>query len=378
MDFTIGTEELQNIVRLFGVPIRANALDSTGRILIEATDRGVEFVANNGSIAMIYFSYDTQVSAPGITSITYSKIKSFVSSFKPWNESSGAKSFRFVKEEKTTTIHVENVFENGKVSKGNLKLTNYNPVLVNKPSPFGTASFSLNSTVFRLATNKVLYAVNPATDESYGALQGLHISFDEDSIFFVGSDGRVLSEYKVPNTGDFKDGSITMTYDFVMGLRRLINDDVQLLWEVKGNRVAIKFENVTFIGRLIVGHEYPDYKHMLEQFSDKVNFTKEVFLGFLQPFVDVLNPDDNNRLSFEIKDKVVRVSNDQADLEVEQEIPGSLNFSIDVNGKLMMQSIDAIKDDYIMMKFTAPDKPLIFDASTTEDQKSLLTPLTKR
>jgi DNA polymerase III sliding clamp (beta) subunit (PCNA family) len=326
---------------------------------------------------MLHYSYDAVVSTPGITSITYSKIKSFVASFKPWDGKSGAKEFRFVKEEKTTTIHVDNVFENGKTSKGNLKLTNYNPALVTRPAAFGTASFSMNSSVFRLATNKILYAINPATDESYGALQGMNISFNKDEICFVGSDGRVLSEFKVDNQSDMEQGDITLTYDFVMGLRRLLIDDMQLLWEIKGNRVAVKFENTTFIGRLIIGHAYPDYKALLEKFTDKINVSKEVLMGFLQPFVDVLNPDDNNRLTFEIKDKIIRVSNDQANLEVEQDIAGGLDFAVDVNGRFFFQSVEAIKDDYILMKFSDDKGVLIFDASTTEDQKSLVTPLTR-
>ena len=378
MDFTIGTEELHRIVKLFGVTVRANALDNTGRILIEATDIGVEFVANNNSTAMTYFSYDSKIKSTGVTSITYSKIKSFVSSFAPWDGTAGSKNFRFKKAEKTTSIFVDNTYENGKVSKGKLRLTNYNPALVTRPEPFGTANFTLNSTIFRLATNKVLYAINPNTDAAIAALQGMNVSFDDDHIYFAGSDGCVLSEFRVKNTSDRSDGNLTLGYDFIMGLRRLLNDDMQLLWEIKGNRVSVRSENLTFSGRLIIGHEYPDYQQVLTKFTDHVNLNKDVLMGFLTPFLDVLDPDDNYRLTFEIKDKLVRVSNDQADVEVEQDITGGLDFIIDVNGKLMMQSVETIKDDHVLMKFSNDSSPIIFDSSTFEDQKSLITPLTRR
>lgn len=378
MDFTIGTEELHRIVKMFGVTVRANALDGTGRLLIEATDKGVNFIANNNSIAMIYFSYDSKVKSPGVTSITFSKIKSFVSSFHPWDGTSGVKEFRFVKEDKSTKIYVDNVYENGNTSKGKLKLTNYNPALVSRPEPFGKADFSLNSTILRLATNKVLYAIDPNTDASFGALQGMNVRFDEDNIYFAGSDGRVLSEFKVNNTSDRIEGDITLSYDFIMGLRRVTNDDMQLLWEVTGKRVAIKFDNVVFIGRCIVGYDYPDYQPELTKYTDHVNLNKEVLMGFLTPFMDVLNPDDNYRLTFEIKDKLLRVSNDQADLEIEHDIVGGLDFIVDVNGKLMLQSVETIKDDNILMKFSDENGVLIFDSSTLRDQKSLVTPLTRR
>jgi DNA polymerase III sliding clamp (beta) subunit (PCNA family) len=378
MDFTIGTEELQRIVKLFGVTIRANALDGTGRILIEANDKGVEFVANNNSTAMSYFSYDSKVKSTGVTSITYSKIKSFVSSFKPWDGTSGAKNFRFKKSEKTTSIFVDNIYENGRASKGKLRLTNYNPALVTRPEPFGTANFSLNSTIFRLATNKVLYAIDPNTDSAIPALQGMNVNFDDEHIYFAGSDGCVLSEFRVKNTSDRTEGNLTLGYDFIMGLRRLLNDDIQLLWEIKGNRVAVKTDNLVFSGRLIIGHDYPEYQPVLDKYTDHININKEVLMGFLTPFLDVLNPDDNFRLTFQIKDKVVTVSNDQANVEVEQDIAGGLDFVIDVNGKLMMQSVETIKDDHVLMKFSDEASPIIFDSSTFEDQKSLITPLTRR
>ena len=378
MEFSIGTEELQKIIKFMGVVAKANTADASERLLIEAVDDHVELLANNGATALYYDCYDVKVAKPGSVSFNYSKIKSFVSSFKSWNGSSGAKAFVFKATDKTTSITVDNIYDNGKVSKGKLRLSNFNPALINRPPKFKKANFILNSTIFRAATSKVLYAINHNMDFSLNALQGMNISFDDEHIYFVGSDSRVLSEYMVKNVSDRIEGNVTLQYDFIMGLRRLLVDDLQLFWEVSGNRVAVKCNDMIFIGRCIIGHEYPDYKPALDTYQDRINIRKDVLMDLLLPFTDILDAEDNFRLTFSIKDKTIKVFNDQANFELEQDIAGGLDFDIDLNGRLLMQTVDAIKDDYILLKFTDENKVIIFDSSTFEDQKALITPLKRR
>lgn len=378
MEFTVGTDSLQRAIKVLGVVVRANAADATGRILIEAVDGNVELMANNGTTALIFKADQVKIEEPGTVSVAYSKIRSFVMSFKPWDGETGARSFKFVSDDRKTKVKVDNVYEDGKSAKGNLSLPNFNPALIAKPHPFGAPDFSMNSTIFRNATSKVLYAINPQTDLNFAALQGMNIVFDDSNIYFVGCDGTVLSEYQVKNGTEKFEGNVNLQYDFFMGLRRLLNDNTQLFWEIKGNRVSVKFDDIVYIGRTIVGHEYPDYKPVLDEYEDHLNFNKEFLMTTLAPFMDVLDSEDHFRLTMEIKDKVVRFYNDYAKIETEQDIQGGLDLSIDINGKLLIQSIDAIKDDHILFKFSNENGPLIFDSSTFNDQKALIKPLSKR
>jgi DNA polymerase III sliding clamp (beta) subunit (PCNA family) len=378
MDFTIGTDSLQRAIKVLSVVVRTNAADSTGRILIEATEDGVDIMANNGATAIIFKAEQIKVAEPGITSIAFSKIRSFVMSFRPWDGSSGARKFRFISSERTTKVTVDNIYEDGKSSKGSLKLPNFNPNLVSKPPKFEAPDFSMNSSIFRTATNKVLYAINPQVDLNFAALQGMNVAFDDSNIYFVGCDGKVLSEYQVKNNTDKIEGDVNLQYDFFMGLRRLLSDNTQLFWEIKGNRVSVKFDDIVFIGRTIVGHSYPDYRPALDEYTDYLNFSKEFLMSTLAPFMDVLDPEDHFRLTMEIKDKLLKFYNDFANIETEQDIQGGLDLSIDVNGKFFIQSVDAIKDDQVLFKFSNDKGPIIFDSSTFNDQKALIKPLTKR
>ena len=200
MKFTVDTDSLQRAIKVLGIVARTNTTDSTGRILIEAGDNGgIVFVCNNGVTAVSFTIDNADVEIKGAASIEYGKIKSFVFSYKSWDGESGVDKFLFVADERIMKIVVCNKYSNGKSVKGELKLTTANPSLITKIPPFGQTSFILNSTIFRAATNKILYAINPQVDYSQPSLQGMHIRFEEDSIFFAGSNGIVLSEYQVKN-----------------------------------------------------------------------------------------------------------------------------------------------------------------------------------
>ena len=380
MDFSISADSIQKAVKLLAVVVRVNAPDATGRVLISAKDDGkVIFMANNGSTALSFEADAEDVAVPGEVAVTYNKMKSFVASFKSWDDVSGVKNFHFTADDRVTTIEVDNFYSNGKSSKGELKLTNFNVNLMTRVPDFGEVSFTLNSTIFRAATSKVLYAINPQMDFSAPALQGMYIQFEDDNIFFAGSDGVVLSEYQVKNVSEMVEGNVTLQYDFIMGMRRLISDDTVLMWEITGNRVAVKFEEMVYVGRRIVGYEFPNYKPILEEYKYHVNLSKEFLMSSLYPFSDVLDPEDHFRVTVEIKDKLFRIFNDQAKVEAEQEdIVGGLNLSIDLNGKHFLQTIEAIKDDNILFKFSNSDGFAIFDSSTFNDQKALISSIKKR
>ena len=380
MEFLIDTAELQRIVGLVGVSARVNTTEPSGRILIEAKeDNSVLFLSNNGSIGISTTSEKAIVKKSGNVAVLYGKIKSFVSSFVPWNETYGAKEFLFkFTQDKGAFITVENIHENGKKSKGSLKLDPYNVFSVQQPEPFKKADFILNSAVFKDALSKVLYAIDP--NDSRAFIRGMNIHFDEDHIYFAGTNGTKLSEYKIKNVSDFKEGSFILQHDFIMGLRRALGDGTQIFFEINkhSGKSKVKFDDIYFWGNLIVGDEYPDYSPNFSDFTDVISLNKEVLMGILMPFSDVFNPDDYNRVTFHINNRKLKISNDYAVFDYEAEIDYDKEFVIDVDGKSMMDTINAIKDDVLLLKFSHDMGCFIFDSSNFEDQKALITPVRRR
>lgn len=377
MHFSIETSELQRIVRLLGVVAKVNIFDFTGQILIEANqDNTVLFTANNGSTTITIPTDKVKINTPGSVTILYSKMKGFINSFSLWNDSHGTKEFSFISDGNNLNILVNTVHENGKKSKGKLKLRCFNDMRLQKPKPFDKTSFILNSNIFKKIVAKIIYAVD--SNEARVYIQGINISFEDNEIYFVGTNGLTLSEYKIKQSNNLVGTNYVLKYDFVMGLRRTLTEETQIFFEIDGQSVKAKFDNVVFSGRLVVGHDYPEYKPVLEKFTDTVVVNKEALMGVLSPLIDLLDSEDNNRLSLEIKDRKIALFNDNARFDCDFDVDHDGDFEIDINGKFLYSTIDAINDDKILIKFTDELGVLIFDSGNFEDQKSLITPIRKR
>jgi len=377
MDFSIETGDLQKAIKLLSVTAKVNVLDSTGMVLITAGEDGIiTFLSNNNSTALSFTSDRAEVRVPGAAVIEYGKIKSFVSSFHAWNDQDGVKDFHFGLHNNFLDVSIVNTHENGKVSKGNLQLRVYDVHMIREPKKFGKPNFVLNSTIFRTATNKVLYAINPSDTRAF--LQGMNVVFTEDEICFVGTDGQRLSEYKVKNISDLDEGMFLLRYDFIMGLRRVVDSENHLAFEFDDRSVKAAFDDVIFWGRTIVGGEFPDYKPILASFENSIVLDKEVLMSSLLPFTDILNPDDNYRLTFSLANGEMILSCDMAEFTYAGEIDHPGSFVIDLNGQYAIQTIEVIKDDKIVIRFSDDDGVLIFDSGNFEDQAALVTPIRRR
>ncbi len=174
MDFSIETKELQKVVRLLGVTAKVNAPDFSGQVLLEATeDNRVLFVSNNNSTAITLLSDKVQVNSPGSAVVLYGKIKSFVAAFTPWNGEYGTKDVHFVHDGSGVGLFVESIHENGKKSKGKLRLDSFKDMRLQRPKPFGESNFILNSNIFKKEVGKIVYAIDASEQRAIN--QGMNI-----------------------------------------------------------------------------------------------------------------------------------------------------------------------------------------------------------
>ena len=380
MEFYISTSDMQRVIRLMGVVAKSNTKDSTGRILIEADeDNSILFLSNDGAHAISVTPQNVIVKNPGILSIEYSQIKQFVNSFVEWEDSEGfgAKGFNFVANDlQNVYIEIDNVHENGKKSKGKLKLKGYDALGDRKPKGFGTATFILNSRIFKAAADKVMYAVD--MNKNVAHIRGMNVRFNKDNIYFAGTDGAMLSEYKIKNITDLEEGSFILKPSFVMSLKRALLEECQMFFEFSDRNIRVKFDDVYFSGTHVIGHEYPDYSSSLDEFTDIITVDKNVLTSLLSPMLDILDNSDYNRMTFAIKDRRLFVYTDEVEFEYDGDIEYEGVFEVDLNGISMNQSLSVIKDDKIALKFSDSDGFLIMDSVNFEDQRSLIVPIERR
>jgi len=377
MDFFIKTEESHRVIRLLGVTAKRNTTDIEGRVLIEANDDGtVVFSANDRITSISVLSKDAEVISPGKIVIPFDKMRSFVTSFHPWNGDFGTEKLHFVFDNSKMEILVETKHESGRKSKGNIRLDYFDPDVFIKPKEFERTDFILNSNMFKKSVTKVIYAINKNEIRTF--IQGMNLRFEKDNLFFAGTNGMLLSEYKVKNSNKLKNESLTLHYEFVSGLKRALGEETQIFFEIDERNIIAKFDDVCFYGRLITGVNYPDYRDQFDNYKHKIIVAKDLLINSLAPFTEILDSDDNNRLSFKILDNKIILSTDDAKFDCDFDVEYNEEFVIDVNGAFMYQTVEAIEDDQILVKFSDDKGCMIFDSGNFEDQKGLISPIRRR
>jgi len=244
------------------------------------------------------------------------------------------------------------------------------------PSKFEKADFTINSAILRNAIAKVIYAIN--SNEQRPFMQGMNIRFTEDYIYFAGTDAIKLSEYKVKNTGTKKEGSYIVPYRFIMSLRKVIDAESPVFFELKKSEIKAAFDDVVIYGTLIDSHDYPDYPPLFEKYTNSVIINKEVMLNSFIPFLNTLTEDDNARITIEMKEGKLKMFSDFSESEYEGKIAFDGDFIIDINGSILAQTLDSIKDDIVEVKFSDSKGLLLFNSANFQDQASLITPVQRR
>ena len=374
MEFNIDVQELQYVVKLLALTAVRNTTDTKGRILIEAKDNKVLFLSNNGNVAIEYYSDTSEIKNEGITSIVLNNLYSFILPFQPWNGIFGSDRARIKTTKNALNIFIDYKFEDGSTSKNKLRLDLWDTAIA-RPDRFGNANIILNSHTMKIAITKVLYAIDPG--EVRGPLQGMRVDFDEEHVNFVGTTGVMLSEYKIKT--DTEVDSFTSKHDFMNVLSKALPaDDTQLFIEVDDSKIRAKFGNVYIEGSQNIGHEYPKYKSALDSFTDTILLNKKAMSASLAPIQEILDQDDNCRITMHIKDKKMRIFSENTDFEYDGELDYDKEFIADLNGRLLKQTIDAIAGDDLVLRCSDEDSALIFDSAIHENQNSLLTPIKRR
>lgn len=379
MKFKIPVDELQGIINILGITAKVNTSEVAGRILIEATKDSILFLSNNLSTGISVTTNNAKIEEEGTASVVFGKIKSFVSPFTLWDEDKkeGAKHFNFKGDERHITISVRNRYANGKVSNGRVRLDSFNSSSIIKPAYFSKPTFTLSANAFKAAIGKIMYAVD--ANCMAPALRGMCIRFDDDKIHFVGTDGKVLSEYAIDNVCDLKGDSFVAKIDFMMGLRRLIIPDMELDFELTDKDIKVKSGGVMFWGRLLTGMNYPEYTHMFEDYEHEIIIDKGILMSNLVPLMDVLDPSDSNRVVFKIEDKKISLYNDVGSFICDCEFSFPKEITAALDGTSMFKTIEAIQDENISIRFSNDTlKSFIFDSDTYHDQKAIISPLKTR
>jgi len=375
MEIKIGVEELQEIFGVLSNVVRGNDDDVTSMVMMYTKNDKINFRASNISTTVEINARGGEIIKPGKVLFKLQDIKGYIGKFIPLIEDYGTEWFHFVIEDVSGFLKTKTLFKENKPAYRKLKFSTYNYDMPSNLKEFPEPQFILNSTILKMGINKVLYCVNP--QDFRKALSGVKITLQQDKIIFAGTDGVKLSEFIVDINTSVEEKSYIFRYDLAYILKSILPDDSQVFINIDSNRMYVKSNNLYIIGGLILDETYPDYRSMFD-LENVIRIPTEDFYDSIRVTTDVLESEDNFRLSLKMSDNILKIRSKWIESEEEfKENFGSV-LDIDINGVLLESVLRGIRGENLDIMFTSDANYIVMRSVEYPNQTALLTTLKRR
>jgi len=374
MDFFIAIGDIQRAIKLLSVTAKTNTTSFEGQILIQTKQSSVMFSSTNGNSGLSC-EFPAKVTAQGQTSVLYSKMKSFIMTFSPWNQESGVKEFHFIINHPKLKISVEIFNSNTNSSRSSLNIEQIKASANLPIITIGEPNLILNSSIIKSAIDKSLYAIDSHGTEDF--MKGMRMQLSKGNITFTATNGKVVSDYVVSNEAGLIEGEYFLSYDFMTGLRRILVDDTQLFFEISKQKIKISFDSVLFWANNLSYKRWPETEKVWALYDKTVEISREILLAGLSSFMDVFDPDDYNRVTVEMKEHKLFVSTDNSLFEY-PDLSEDLSFVVDMDGKDLINSLHSLSEDDITVKCLNERSGIILESIGFDKQKAFITNLSRR
>jgi len=374
MEFKISVEELQSIVTRLSTIIKPNEEGITSMIMVEAGD-SVKFKATDGSVNLIIDNGQCEIIAKGKALIQFKDVRGYISKFVPLVDDYGTKDFHFVVDNTEGLIKTKTQFQSGKPSYKRLKFKIFSDASYPTVKPFDEANLIINSSILKRGIGKVMHCVNPG--EVRKSITGISVTVKKDGIVFAGTNGVKLTEFEMDINADIEQSSCILRYNFASILKAVLDDDAQVFMKFENRHVYIKSNDIYIIGSLIINESYPNYKPMFE--LDKViTFPSLDFLDSVHTVMDVLDPEDNSRLSIIFEGSTLTLKNDVVESVQDFNDPFESNLDIDVNGEFLDSILGGFMGKRLELHFTEGNNYIVFKSPESDKHIALLTVVKRR
>lgn len=374
MEFKIPVEELQSVVSRLSNVIKINENNITGMVVIEVGE-DVKFKATDGSVSLIINNDRCEIINTGKAIVRFRDIKGYVLKFVPLVDDYGTKDFHIITEGPEGLIKSKTQFPSGKPSYRRLRFEMFNNETFPSIKDFGEAEVIINSSILKRGIAKVLHCVNPS--EVRKSITGLNVTIDDSKIVFVGTNGVKLAEFEMEINADIAKKSYIFKYNLSSILRSVLDDDAQVFMKFEGRLVYIKSNDMYITGSLLIGESYPDYKPMFD-LDKRIIVPRIDFTDSVHTVMDVLDPEDNNRLTLNFSGKVLTLRNDRVESVHEFGDTFEHELDTDINGEFL----DSILNDFIgedlSITFAKDNNYIVFQSVENPSHTSLLTTIKRR
>lgn len=237
----------------------------------------------------------------------------------------------------------------------------------------------MNVDEFKTMISQTNYACS--LDEARVVLTGVNVKIDGDNLECSATDSYRLALRKMKLTSGVNNSSdIIIPSKNLSELLKILgsSEEEKIEMHLFSNKIIFKYKDILFQSRLING-TYPNTKNLIPNesiFDLKIN-TNE-FFGMVDRASILNNDNDNNIITLEIKNKLLKITSMSLEIgkvEEKMSVDCDNDIKISFSAKYMMDALRTIKSRDVVLTFVGEIKPILIKNDDNDDLVCLILPI---
>ncbi|EJR33615.1 MULTISPECIES: DNA polymerase III subunit beta [Bacillus cereus group] len=221
-----------------------------------------------------------------------------------------------------------------------------------------------------------------AKNESRPVLTGVHFVIDHNKLICAATDSHRLALREIPISSHAKLNCIVPS-STISELLKLMNSNANLVYiYLSESHIIFKFGTITLYSRLIEG-KYPNISGLIPNESQTViNIDRKKILQGVDRSSLLASEWANNNVNLEIIDEfTIQISSNASQIgkisETQQidAIHGEKQLNISFDGRYMVDTLKAIKEDRVTLSFGGSMRPILIEAGEQSTAVYLISPV---
>ncbi|MFK4425234.1 MULTISPECIES: DNA polymerase III subunit beta [Bacillus] len=221
-----------------------------------------------------------------------------------------------------------------------------------------------------------------AKNESRPVLTGVHFVIDHNKLICAATDSHRLALREIPISSHAKLNCIVPN-STISELLKLMNSNSNLVYiYLSESHIIFKFSTITLYSRLIEG-KYPNISVLIPNESQTViNIDRKKILQGVDRSSLLASEWANNNVNLEIIDEcTIQISSNASQIgkisETQQidAIHGEKQLNISFDGRYMVDTLKAIKEDRVTLSFGGSMRPILIEAGEQSAAVYLISPV---
>ncbi|MEK7016359.1 DNA polymerase III subunit beta [Bacillus sp. FSL R9-9410] len=221
-----------------------------------------------------------------------------------------------------------------------------------------------------------------AKNESRPVLTGVHFVIDHNKLICAATDSHRLALREIPISSHAKLNCIVPS-STISELLKLMNSNSNLVYiYLSESHIIFKFSTITLYSRLIEG-KYPNIFGLIPNESQTViNIDRKKILQGVDRSSLLASEWANNNVNLEIIDEfTIQISSNASQIGKISEtqhidaIHGEKQLNISFDGRYMVDTLKAIKEDRVTLSFGGSMRPILIEAGEQSAAVYLISPV---